>query len=507
LFFSIFGIKATDQTGEINITVDGKQVKVSDLETSKTGNENDILQNIQKDIQKQIPLYFSEDYFVSELKIAGGSVDITNRSDIKIEKAKKADIVLKKKLKVKEIKFKDSNFKQYLINNFYYEITKIIKENKDFTYKTIFDKIKKFPNLFKPDNFGIKLNDFEDTNETPYNGSDKLNGVDEITVILDEKKIEENAFSKFVFEYDEDIFDIASCERELNKNFKEGQTINEVFVNYLFNPKEESKDEKVEFDVFKNDDKTPIKCNSKDKITKDFGYFRVKLTKDIVRDFVIKKDFKVILSKKGCKIYNDDILKSIEETLNKKRDLKLDYLKESIFINEKIDKTMISIKNQDTSDTKIYTLDDPKLPRRVIIDLKPEAFNAAINLIFSLEDVQKDGRKLKTEFKNKFDKIVKFRYGGAQKSMFINQLKKIIPDITEGDIKLNGNALDENIKEGGVISIPAEKIPDSEFEPVSKPEEEQNQNTGDKGNSGNGDNSGDGDKNKKNGGCCGSNKQ
>ena len=184
-FFTTFGIKAAEsQTGEINITVDGKNVKINNLGVTKTRSEYLILNNIQEDIQEQIPLYFSEDYFVYKLKIDNNDVIITDRSVIKIEKDQKADIVLKKKLKVKEIKLKDSNFKQYLKKHFIYKITKIIKENEDFTYKTIFDAIKSISNLFKSGEFGIKLNNLEDTNENHYKGTDKLKEGDEITVNL-----------------------------------------------------------------------------------------------------------------------------------------------------------------------------------------------------------------------------------------------------------------------------------------------------------------------------------
>ena len=120
-----------------------------------------------------------------------------------------------------------------------------------------------------------------------------------------------------------------------------------------------------------------------------------------------------------------------------------------------------------------------------------------------IKDVEKDGRKLKGDFKNKFKgKLLTLNYG-EKKLNFINQLNKIIPGITESDINLNGQPLPNDIKEGGVISIPVEKIPDENFEDKAKPEEEDKEKgTGEKGSgSGNGDEN----NNKKKNGYCGSN--
>ena len=492
VFFTTFGIKATNKlVCDLNVTFGGENYKIHEIKSAGGAIcPLDIEKTIDEEIKKTIPLFFFEDCFISEFKLNNANNDFYN---VKWNEKDKADFVLKKKLKVKEIKFKDSNFKQYLKNNFTYEIKKIIRENKDFTYKTIFDAIKKIKDLFKTGQFGIKLNNLEDTEETPYKGDDKLNEGDEITVILDENKIEKNAFLKFIFEYDEDIFDLEVINDQFSRIFDTETQINELFPKYLI---------PNEFDIYKNDDNTPIKSSSNDPIPKDLNYFRIKLDKNNVRELLLKKDKKIQLSKKGCKIVNDDILKSIEETIKKSHNGKLlECFKESIFINEKIDKTMISIKNQDTSDPKIYSIDDAKIPAKIIIDLSPEAFIAnQVKVVFEIKDVEKDGRKLKGDFKNKFKgKLLTLNYG-EKKLNFINQLNKIIPGITEDDIKLNGQSLTDEIKEGGEIFIPVEKIPDENFEDKSKTEEEDKpKGTEEKGS---GNNNGD---NKKKNGYCGSN--
>ena len=506
--FTTFGVKATGKlTIDVTATYEDKSYKLNEIDVA--GQKfclKDLLVSIQKEIQKTIALFFCDDCFY-EYKVNDKEQDLYKQS---LKKDDKINIVFKKKLKVKEIKIKDSNFIQCLKGDLTSKIAGIIKENRDFTYKTIFDAIKSISNLFKSGEFGIKLNNLEDTNENHYKGTDKLKEGDEITVILDEKKIDEKAFSKFVFEYDEDIYKTEDLRRNLDKSIEKNDTITKVFLDYLFKEKVKGSKEKVEFDVFKNEDNTPIKCNSKAKIPDDLKYFKVKLTKDIVKNHLIKKDSKVILSKKGCKIYNDNILKSIEETINRSSNGNLlECFKESIFIDENIDKTMISIKNQDPSDTKIYSTDYTELPRRKIIDLSPEAFSDQVQIVveFSIADVEKDGKKLKNEFKNKFT-VINLHYG-ENKSVLINMISSIIPGIKEGDIKLNGQSLPNEIKEGGEISISFDKIPDENFENKLKEEKHKGEVQKDDNKKGNceGTGNGNGDNSTKNDGYCGSNKK
>ena len=503
-FFTTFGIKASQaQTGKINIAVDGKNITIDHLGVSKTGDKDGILQNIQKDIQKQIPFYLSRNYFISELKLNGAGVDISDWNNIKIEENKKADIVLKKKLKLKEIKFNDSSFKQDLLNSIKDEIKDVIEDNVDLTYKTIFKEIKKIDDLFKINQFGIKLNNFEDTNEKPYSGDDKLNEGDEITVILDEKKIEENAFSKFIVTGDKNIIDIYWVKEMLETNYKniKNNKINEIFEDIFSNTS----------DVYKNDDKNSIKTDSAEEIPKDLKYFIVNVIKEnlnLDNNNYLKCNCILKFSKKGCKLIDENVLKSIEYIFKDKSwnetDKLIEFLKGSCFINEDIDENMISVKNQVESDTTEYNKSTDKIPAKIIIDLSPEAFIAnQVKVVFEIKDVEKDGRKLKGDFKNKFKgKLLTLNYG-EKKLNFINQLNKIIPGITESDINLNGQPLPNDIKEGGVISIPVEKIPDENFEDKAKPEEEDKEKgTGEKGSgSGNGDEN----NNKKKNGYCGSN--
>ena len=417
-FNAIHCIKASEkQTGEINITVNGKKVKIDHLGVSKTETKDDILKNIQEDIQKQIPLYFKDDYFISEFKIEDTGVDISKEDNIKIEENQKANIVLKKKLKLKEIKFNDSSFKQDLFNKIRNKISCAIYENVDLTYKTIFNEIYKIYGLFKKTKYGIKINNFEDTNETPYNGTDKLNEGEEITVILDEKKIKEDAFSKFIVTGDKDIIDVNYVKGQLEDNF---EGIIDPKINTIFSKKIFSKT----FDVYKNDDKNPIKTDSDEKIPKDLKYFRVSVIREnlnLNNNDYLKCNCILKLSKKGCKLIDENVLKSLEYIFKDKywntTDNLIDLLKESCFINEGINKTMISVKSQDESNTEEYNSSKDNIPARIIIDLSPEAFIAnQVKVVFSIADVEKDGKKLKEDFKNKFkDKSLTLNYGIKKK--------------------------------------------------------------------------------------------
>ena len=509
-FFTTFGIKAAEkQTGEINITVECKKVKIDNLGVSKTETKDDILQNIQKDIQKQIPLYLSKNYFISELKINNNPVDISDGDNIKIEKDQKADIVLKKRLKLKEIKFEDSNFKQDLSEDIKDKIESTIEDNVDLTYTTLFKSIKEINNLFKKNQFGIKLNNFEDTNKKPYNGTDKLNEGEEITVILDEKKIKEDAFSKFIVTGDKNIIAIDYLKKILEDNFKdkENTKINEIFTKGIFSKT---------FDVYINDDNNTIKTDSNDLIPDNLKYFKVNVIKENLNledNNYLECNCLLKLSKKGCKLIDENILKSIEyifeDYIWSTTDYLIKILKESCFINEDIDNTMISVKNQDESDATEYNNSKDNIPARIIIDLSPEAFIAnQVKVVFKIKDVEKDGRNLKIGFKNKFKEDRFYLTYGDNKSVLISLITGIIPGITEADIKLNGQTLPNEIKEGGEISIPVEKIPDGNFQIVTTHEEAEKDKEGegkdnDNGN-GNGDNNG--DNNKKNDGYCGSNK-
>lgn len=528
-FFTTFGIKASEQkTGKINITVGDKNIKIHSLGITKTSCERNILENIQKDIQKQIPLFFVEDYFIYELKINGNPVNISDRNNIKIEEGQNADIVLKKKLKLKEIKFEDHKFEQDLWITFKKKIEDTIDKNVDLTYATIFDEIySAIKSLFKTGEYGIKLNNFEVTEKKKCNGHDKLKEGDEITVILDEKKMKEKAFSKFIVRGDKDIINIDYIKKELEQNFdsKTNPKINEIFTEKIFSKP---------FEIYKNDDKNSIKTNLTDNIPGDLKYFRVNVNEknlNLGDNTCLKGDCILNFSKKGCKLIDENVLKSLEYIFNwiclkegcwDKTDHLIAVLKVSCFINEDIDKAMISVKNQDGSDANEYNNSPDKIPAKIIIDLSPEAFIAnQVKVVFEIKDVEKDGRKLKGDFKNKFTDESFYVTYGANKSDLVNLIQGIIPGITEGDIKLDGKALPENIKEGGVISIQAEKIPDENFEPKSKSEEEpkpeeepkheeqpnieNGNNTENSNNTGNGDNNV--DNNKKNGGCCRSNKK